>query len=99
MTRAANSRAKAPAASPATAVSRYFRIRGSIASLFPPGWLATHYKDSSRRFLSHRALAALRADSDLSLGVVFAARALPPLLPPSLPKSRAASLFSSSVTQ
>ena len=37
------------------------------------------YEDSFRRFLSHRALAALRADSDLFSGVILAARALPPL--------------------
>src|SRR5215208_1260840 len=59
-----------------------------------------YYEDwSCWRFLAQRALAALRADSDLSLGVMFLARAFPPLAPPSLPKSRAASLFSSSVTQ
>ena len=55
------------------------------------------YEDSSSccRFLAQRALAALRADSDLSSGVIFAARALPPFSPPRLPSSTAAGFFSS----
>ena len=37
------------------------------------------YDDSSSaRFLGQRSLAAVRADSDLSSGVIFAARTLPP---------------------
>src|SRR5918998_3935087 len=64
----------------------------------PPKALAARYEpSSSRRFLSHRALAALRADSFLLSGESFSARALPLFEPPILPKSRATSLFSSSV--
>ena len=37
-------------------------MRGTLRGFFP------------RRFLSHRALAALQANSDLSSGVIFAAR-------------------------
>ena len=54
---------------------------------------------SSSRFSSHRTLAALRAISFLLSGESFSARAFPPFRPPSLPKSRAASRFSSSVMQ
>ena len=52
------------------------------------------YEDSaSRRFLSHRALAALRAISFLLSGESFSALAFPPFLPPSLPSSTAAGFF------
>lgn len=57
------------------------------------------YEDSSRRFLAQRALAALRAISDLCSGVSFAARALPPLRPPSFPSATAAGFFSSAMYQ
>src|SRR5919112_4517047 len=45
-------------------------------------------------FLSHRALAALRAISLRCSAVSFSARALPPFFPPSLPSSTAAGFFS-----
>lgn len=49
-----------------------------------------NYEDSSsRRFLSQRALAALRADSNLSSLVILAARAGPPFKPPRRPSFRA----------
>ena len=58
---------------------------------------AVYEDSSSRRLFPHRAL-AVRADSDLSSGVIFAARALPPFKPPRRPSFRA-SLRSSSSTR
>jgi hypothetical protein len=67
---------------------------GSLGHLTRPV-LCYEGSSSCWRFLAHRALAALRADSDLSSLVIFAARALPPLLPPSFPNATAAGFFSS----
>jgi hypothetical protein len=55
------------------------------------------YEDSSRRFLDHLAWTAFRADSDLSSGVMFAARALPPFKPPRRPRIRAEGKFGSAL--
>jgi hypothetical protein len=55
------------------------------------------YEDSSsRRFLSHRAL-ALRADSELSFGCHLRCMGLLPLLPSSLPSATADGFFSSAM--
>jgi hypothetical protein len=54
------------------------RIMYSINHLRLVFGVQYYYDFSSRRFLSHRALAALWADSDLSSDDIFAARALPP---------------------
>jgi hypothetical protein len=61
-----------------------------LVGMSPP---QASYRSSCWRSLAQRALAALRADSDLSSGVIFAARALPPFKPPRLPSSTAAGFF------
>jgi len=55
-----------------------------------------YVKNKCRLYFSlfQRALTALRAISDLRFGESFAARALPPLRPPSFPKATAAGFFS-----
>jgi hypothetical protein len=45
------------------------------------------------RFFSHRATAARRADSARASGVILAARAGPPFLPPFRPSATAAGFF------